>query len=659
MSWGRPFRSVLVLVVATVVVWGVLISFWPVLKGLATALFATWPWLVVAALIVGALVFFGRQLFIFTFRVVNVVVPWFRLPSLLGALNLDAFRFVLRDENLHDVPFADLEAPEWDPKYKAARSADGSFNDLSDPNMGRAGARFGRNFPLASVVRSDQQKLMHPNPRDISRLLMTRDYFKPAESLNLLAAAWIQFMVHGWVNHKQIRDQHHEIPLSDDDSWPQHPMRVRKSRPDSPETAEHPATFANSEPHWWDASQLYGNKMAKQIPLRALSGGKLKLHLHQELQELRLPADSRYEGIDETGFNDNYWMGLSLFHTVFAMEHNAICDRLATEFPAWDDQRLFDTARLVNCALMAKIHTVEWTPGILAHPTLRVSMDANWWGLFGERISRALGRLSDREEISGIMGSPADHHSASYTLTEEFTSVYRLHALIPDEYEFFSTEGKPIRTQIFHEIEGNNTRPSMNDMRLSDMVYSFGIAHPGAVTLHNFPTSLQNLTRLDGQRLDLAAVDILRDRERGVPRYNEFRRLCHMKPVRSFGELCANPAWAAEIERVYGGKIEDVDLMVGLYAESPPPGFGFSDTAFRIFILMASRRLKSDRFFTDDYTPAVYTQAGLDWINDNTMSSVFVRHMPDLAAALVDVKNPFAPWKPVSDLAPLLPNPST
>jgi len=30
------------------------------------------------------------------------------------------------------------------------------------------------------------------------------------------------------------------------------------------------------------------------------------------------------------------------------------------------------------------------------------------------------------------------------------------------------------------------------------------------------------------------------------------------------------------------------------------PGFGFSDTAFRIFILMASRRLKSDRFFTND-----------------------------------------------------------
>ena len=62
------------------------------------------------------------------------------------------------------------------------------------------------------------------------------------------------------------------------------------------------------------------------------------------------------------------------------------------------------------------------------------------------------------------------------------------------------------------------------------------------------------------------------------------------------------------------GDVERVDLMIGLYAEPLPKGFGFSDTAFRVFILMASRRLKSDRFFTRDYTAEVYTQEGLDWI---------------------------------------------
>src|SRR5206468_3576294 len=83
------------------------------------------------------------------------------------------------------------------------------------------------------------------------------------------------------------------------------------------------------------------------------------------------------------------------------------------------------------------------------------------------------------------------------------------------------------------------------------------------------------------------------NRERGVPRYNQFRRLFRLKPAASFEELTDNPAWAAQMRDVYEGKIEDLDLMVGMYAERLPPGFAFSDTAFRVFILMASRRLKS------------------------------------------------------------------
>ena len=51
------------------------------------------------------------------------------------------------------------------------------------------------------------------------------------------------------------------------------------------------------------------------------------------------------------------------------------------------------------------------------------------------------------------------------------------------------------------------------------------------------------------------------------------------------------------MREVYEGRLDRVDLMVGMFAEPKPTGFGFSDTAFRIFILMASRRLKSDRFF--------------------------------------------------------------
>jgi hypothetical protein len=57
-----------------------------------------------------------------------------------------------------------------------------------------------------------------------------------------------------------------------------------------------------------------------------------------------------------------------------------------------------------------------------------------------------------------------------------------------------------------------------------------------------------------------------------------------------------NTELASRLSDAYNGNIELVDALVGTHSEPVPKGFGFSDTAFRIFILMASRRLKSDRF---------------------------------------------------------------
>jgi len=187
----------------------------------------------------------------------------------------------------------------------------------------------------------------------------------------------------------------------------------------------------------------------------------------------------------------------------------------------------------------------------------------------------------------------------------------------------------------------------LDQMSFADVLYSFGTTYPGAITLHNYPKHLQKFVRPDGILIDLAATDILRTRERGVPRYNAFRQFMHRPRVSTFEELTPNKTWQEEIRRVYDNDIDRVDLMVGLYAELPPNGFGFSDTAFRIFILMASRRLNSDRFFTVDYNPRVYSQAGMQWIADNDFTTVVLRHCPSLAPALRNVKNGFAPWNRV------------
>jgi hypothetical protein len=158
---------------------------------------------------------------------------------------------------------------------------------------------------------------------------------------------------------------------------------------------------------------------------------------------------------------------------------------------------------------------------------------------------------------------------------------------------------------------------------------------------------MRRLHRRNGPNLeeliDLAAIDIIRDRERGVPRYNRFREMFHMPRVMSFEEMSNDREIVETLREVYGHP-DKVDLMVGMYAEEPPKGFGFSDTAFRVFVLMAPRRLKSDRFLTNDFNETVYTKAGLDWINDNNMSTVLLRHFPELTPVLQCVANPFAPW---------------
>jgi hypothetical protein len=244
------------------------------------------------------------------------------------------------------------------------------------------------------------------------------------------------------------------------------------------------------------------------------------------------------------------------------------------------------------------------------------------------------------------VGSPQAHHAAPYSITEEFVSVYRLHPLLPDDYEVRDHRtGALIEETDFDPLQGHGTRPSIDRYGMANLLYSFGVANPGAITLHNHPRALNGHVRLNGDRVDLGTIDVLRDRERGVRRYNDFRQALRKSRIERFEDLTANPEWNEQIREVYDGDIDKVDLQVGLLGEPLPPGFGFSDTAFRIFILMASRRLRSDRFFTNDYSPDVYTPEGIEWVEGNTMADVLVRHHPELAPALEGVANAFAPWK--------------
>jgi hypothetical protein len=601
------------------------------------------------------------RIFVDLTHAVDLAVGWEKLPVPLGLLTLIGLRIRLRQKNLYStspaeiprtavVPLGTPSAVISDPaptdpaatgevgaRYLTARTADGTFNDLAQPLMGSAGTRFGRNVPLEYTY-PDEQAILVPNPRAISLELLTRKSFQPATTLNLVAASWLQFMIRDWLSHGNgDGDKPWEVPLPAGDTWPEPAVRIPRTMADptrQPSEANLPPTHINTETHWWDGSQIYGSNKQVQDMVRSGEGGKLKVDSNG------LPA------IHSGALNlPGFWIGMAMMHTLFTLEHNAICDRLRAEYPSWSDDELFDHARLINAALMAKIHTVDWTPAIISHPTTTYALRANWWGIEMEKLHKLVGRIADSEVLSGIPGSQTDHYGVPYSLTEEFVAVYKMHPLIPDDYSFRSIADDGVLQECtFPDVAQQNTINVVEKVPMTDLFYSFGTMHPGAITLHNYPAGLQHFLRPDGYVTDLASTDILRAREMGVPRYTQFRKLLGLRVLESFEELSDNPVWVEEIRRVYNNDLDRVDLMIGLYAEPKPQGFGFSDTAFRIFILMASRRLNSDRFFTVDYTPTVYTPAGMEWIDNNNMTTVLLRHFPGLAPALRGVENAFAPW---------------
>ena len=215
---------------------------------------------------------------------------------------------------------------------------------------------------------------------------------------------------------------------------------------------------------------------------------------------------------------------------------------------------------------MAKIHTIERTPGILAHPALQLGMSATWWGLAGDTLTKNLGRISSSEVISRLPGSGVDHDCVPYSLTEEFVSVYRLHALIPDSIAFFDAKtGKHEQTTPIEDVAFEKARDVIEgDLTFEYAFYSFGINYPGAITNNNYSLFIRGpLDTGDKVNRDMGTIDVLRDRERGIPRYCEMRRQLHMTVPKTFVELTGGDKdLAKKLEDLYVD-VEKVDMIVG------------------------------------------------------------------------------------------------
>ncbi len=508
--------------------------------------------------------------------------------------------------------------------------------------------------------------LLTPDPQVISRILFTRvqsnpgacnagfglpnnssdancDYQK-APFFNVLAAYWIQFMTHDWFSHMEEGHNAAEMmevgcktELVNNVATPLTPDEVQKLgcrptdqvdktyvlaefAPDQFSSGGHnyltraPKTFSNKNTAWWDASQLYGfddvsvqrvkrdpKDPAKMLlePVAAMPGAG-----YLPVLQASDPMQPQWKGQESVAFPDNWSIGLSFYHNLFAREHNSFVDefrRQAAQMPNADSglrnpsdpkrvirnqdvtpDELFAVARLVVAAEIAKIHTIEWTPQLLYDEPLYKGMNANWNGLLGTGdpdVSNALsdiivhnfGKSKDVTKESqwysafasgpGIFGlgskvphyditnandvnGGVNHFGSPFNFPEEFVTVYRLHPLVPDliEYRDMSKDPNQIvqKVAVIDTFEGKAT-DAMRSRGMANWGLSLGRQRLGLLALHNHPQFMQNihLPRLDtptGQ-IDLAALDLIRDREHGVPRFNEFRRQYGLRQLTSYDDF--------------------------------------------------------------------------------------------------------------------------
>ncbi|KAL8475541.1 hypothetical protein ACS0TY_028265 [Phlomoides rotata] len=289
--------------------------------------------------------------------------------------------------------------------------------------------------------------------------------------------------------------------------------------------------YLNRRTAWWDGSAIYGNSIETMRKLRAFKDGKLKISsdgvIPINANDTILSGDVR-----------NIWAGLATLHALFVQEHNAVCDILKKEYPTLRDEELYRHARLVTSAVIAKIHTIDWTVELLKTDMLRAGIRVNWYGLLGKR-------LKDRFEhcgisvLSGIVGSKKSvDHGVPYLLTEEFVSVYRMHPLLPDKLVLRNIDAPPApnksppfsKEMKMEELIGRQGVENLSKIGFTKLMVSIGHQACGALELWNYPLWLRNLIsqNVDGSDrpdpIDLSTLEIYRDRERSVARYNDFRR---------------------------------------------------------------------------------------------------------------------------------------
>ncbi|AFY42912.1 peroxidase family protein [Nostoc sp. PCC 7107] len=317
---------------------------------------------------------------------------------------------------------------------------------------------------------------------------------------------------------------------------------------------DHTNKLKNTSNHEIDLCNVYGLTRKQTHLLRSFQGGKFKTQklkrqdgveeeyplfyyadpaqgivdpqfagLYEPVNdEKRQPADKKQYLFAMGVERANVQIGYVMLNTLCLREHNRLCDVLASNYPDWDDERLFQTSRNILMAIILKIIMEEYINHITPYH----------FKLF-----------ADPEAFTKESWYRTNH------MAIEFDFVYRWHSAIP---ETFNCNGKP--THVADTLWNNKI---LIDQGLGALMEETCSQAGTRIGLFNTPNILVDLAELPsiklGRQLQLAS-------------YNDYRELCGFPRVTSFDQITGDEFTQQKLKEFYG-HVDNIEFFVGLYSE--------------------------------------------------------------------------------------------
>ncbi|MBV6625712.1 MAG: peroxidase family protein [Rivularia sp. (in: Bacteria)] len=332
------------------------------------------------------------------------------------------------------------------------------------------------------------------------------------------------------------------------------------------------AEVPNDLTHWLDLSVVYGSDEELANSLRSFEGGKLKVFSEEteSTSDDLMPADTEqvmrggfFQGVGFLAGDERVSEQDALVaqHTLWLRNHNRIAQDLSQFHPKWDDEQIFARARQINIAQYQQVVMYEWLPQQIGEVSKYRGYDAGETPQISDEFNAAGFRFGHSQTGNKIETVDSEGNATTLPLLTTFGA--------PNV-----TEGKDV-----DEILKGSTVTLDEDVD-TNVVFDLRNAL--------FPPA--------GVGFDLYSANIQRGRERGLADYNQVRVDFGLERVKSFDELTSDKSLAKTLQDLYG-TVEDVDLLVGLFAEDAVAPSGAGETIQAIVGEQFERLRDADRFW--------------------------------------------------------------